>query len=304
MVMDTINTKKRIRKLLVVIVFSALLITVDAGVQYFRGLDFLRGYPMTGYKRIRASFVSPNDFAGWLIMVICILTGLLLGNYSRRFLVKRSGTGILVFGLLVCVGLTYSRAAWLGLLVGLIIIAWQRIAGLSKKEKSLSVLLITVLMISIFIILPIRIKERAGYINSLRFLRWKQGLSIVKDYPVFGTGLSTYMSVSSRYPIVVKGQGEYYPHNSYLHLAAETGLVGLFCFLWILVSWYRLVTQALKKTTHPLLLGLISGISAFLVHSFFETNLYSLQLAVLFWFMFGLALALVNLLNKEVRIDT
>jgi O-antigen ligase len=306
MVADTINTKKRIRNLLIVIVFSAVLISLDAGVQYFRGVDFLRGYIMggQGHNRLRASFIGPNDFACWLITVICILTGLLLSRYLMRSLVKRLGLSILIFCLLICIGLTYSRAAWLGLAVGLMIIAWYRIKRLSKRTRVLSVLLISVLIVGTFSFLPVRMKERAGYINSSRFLRWGQGLSMLKDYPVFGTGLSTYMQISSKYPIMVRGQGEFYPHNSYLHMAVETGLLGLLCFLLILVSGYRLIIKALRKTDNPLLLGLMGGISAFLVHSFFETNLYSLQLAVLFWFMFGLALAIVNLLNREVRIDT
>ena len=40
--------------------------------------------------------------------------------------------------------------------------------------------------------------------------------------------------------------------------------------------------------------GLLAGLFGFLVHSFFDTNLYSLPLAVLFWAFAGLAAAKIQ----------
>jgi hypothetical protein len=39
------------------------------------------------------------------------------------------------------------------------------------------------------------------------------------------------------------------------------------------------------------LLGLLAGVIGCLAHSFFDTNLYSLRLAVLFWVWVGLIVA-------------
>ena len=49
-----------------------------------------------------------------------------------------------------------------------------------------------------------------------------------------------------------------------------------------------------------LLLGLLAGVVGFLVHSFFEVNLYSLQLAVLFWVWVGLILARISKKQEEL----
>ena len=45
------------------------------------------------------------------------------------------------------------------------------------------------------------------------------------------------------------------------------------------------------------------GALAFLVHSFFDTHFYSLQLSALFWFMVGVLVAMDNMLNREVSCD-
>ena len=297
-VVDTINTEKRIKNLLAVVIFSALFISADAATQYFRGVDFLRGYPISG-QRLTASFQNPNSFGEWLIMVIFITLGLLLTMQPGKFILKRLGLSILAFILMLLIGLTYSRGAWIGFLAGLIIIVAYKISRSSKRARTLLALLIIMFVIGIFFLLPSAIKERIVSVGTIegsglvRLKLWQGALGIIKDFPLFGAGLNTYASVSLRYSIPGE-EGYSYAHNSYLQMAAETGLAGLACFLWILVKFFRLEFRALLLRDSPLWgysLGLLAGISAFLVHGFFESNLYSFQLATLFWFMLGLAIS-------------
>lgn len=315
MVVDTINTKKRIRNVFAVVILSAFFISIDAGVQYFRGVDFLRGYSMCG-QRLIASFRNPNDFGGWLVMVVFIILGLFSCRQMNKSILRKSGLGILVFTLLWCLGLSYSRGAWIGFFAGLIIFTVYKVIKLPKRKKVLSFLIIIVFAVGIFFLLPSTMKERIesmGVIEGSSLFRlglWQEALGIIKDFPVFGAGLNTYMEVSSEYSVPGGGRGMYYPHNAYLHIAAEIGLVGLACFLWLLFRFYRLMFRGLKERRDSPLpstslgtgwgqsLGLLAGISAFLVHSFFETNFYSLRLAILFWFMLGLGVSVVKADNS------
>jgi len=111
-----------------------------------------------------------------------------------------------------------------------------------------------------------------------------------------GTGFNTYSKVG---PTYARAGGGYYPHNSYLHMAAEIGLIGLACFLWILINLYKSGLRALKKTNDFLLLGLLASITAFLTQSFFDVNFYALQMATLFWFIFGLTLSRISILTNN-----
>ena len=117
---------------------------------------------------------------------------------------------------------------------------------------------------------------------------------IIKDYPILGTGPNTYLSVVPQYKIADKNY-LYYPHNSFLHMAAEVGLLGLWAFLWVMWRFFRQGIKISKKQGNILLLGLMAGVLAFLIHSFFDTNLYSLQLVVLFWFVLGLGVSMFSL---------
>ncbi len=123
MVIENINNKKRLRNIVIVMVISACFIVTDAAVQYFRGRDFLRGFPL---ERLRVSFPSANGFAGWLIMFIPIFLGILatkqLNGLGSR--IKKIALGALVVFMLICLVLTYSRGAWLGFILGLGLIVY------------------------------------------------------------------------------------------------------------------------------------------------------------------------------------
>jgi O-antigen ligase len=82
-----------------------------------------------------------------------------------------------------------------------------------------------------------------------------------------------------------------YAHNCYLQIWAETGIFSLFSFLIFAGSlfWFGIKSFLAKKDY--LLIGLLAGISAYLAHAFFDTALYSLPLAFLFWILAGLILA-------------
>ena len=178
-------------------------------------------------------------------------------------------------------------------MVGLSLIGYWVIRPLSYRAKILTCLLLIICLLGISFILPNSIKERAASIVKVeatwRLYVWQGAIKMIQDRPIFGHGVGSFMDIYGRYQGMGTGA---YAHNCFLQMAAEIGIVGLVCFIWILVRFFRLGFRTLKERKDSLLLGLLAGIFAFLVHSFFDTNLYSLQLAVLFWFMLGLAVSI------------
>jgi len=93
--------------------------------------------------------------------------------------------------------------------------------------------------------------------------------------------------------------------NCYSQMLIEIRLVGLVRFLGILLSLMRnmgkLLTGQEKSKSNFLiiLVGLCGGVVAFLLHSFFDTNLYSFQLSLNFWFFIGLILSIHRLLKES-----
>jgi hypothetical protein len=91
-------------------------------------------------------------------------------------------------------------------------------------------------------------------------------------------------------------------------MTAETGFLGLFCFLWVIFVLLRHSFDCCQKVNGParmalrpdawpltLLQGVLSGLCGLLVQSFFDNTFYTVQLSVLIWLIFGLTVVLVQL---------
>ena len=81
-------------------------------------------------------------------------------------------------------------------------------------------------------------------------------------------------------------------------------ILGLVCFLsivWAVVSMVRKNIGKIHEDPNLFLLqlGIFAGLIAFLVQSFFDTNLYSLKLSGCFWYMIGMIVVIDNLLHKS-----
>ncbi len=117
---------------------------------------------------------------------------------------------------------------------------------------------------------------------------WQEAIHMIRDYPVFGVGINAYSLVAPRYKITWGG----YPHNCYLQMLVEIGIVGFLPFLWILFRIFRVGIIHESRVQDPslvlILVGAMSGFLGFLVHSSVDTNFYSVQLGSLMWLMMGL----------------
>jgi O-antigen ligase len=322
MIIEVINSKERLRNVLIAVIASAVLISIDAGFQYFRGVDFLRGHRLV-YCTFGASFYSASGFSAWLIIIIPLTIGILAANIIPNVKLKILLSALVIIQLLYLLR-TYSRGAWIGFIIAAIVMGYYLVKNNFSSRIKMFCFFAAVCLLAIYLFLPrtliINFKEdiKARFkfsqsindriksipqvnqrSNLLRIKLWRESLRIIEDHPFVGCGLNTYSIVARDYKSF-EGGGVY-PHNSFLQMGAETGLLGLFVFLWVLFVFFRIGLRYLKQRKDYLVLGLLSGILAFLVHAFFDTHLYSLQLIVLFWYMLGLTIAIIKLRSKEQR---
>lgn len=332
---ETINSRDKLKLILITILLSIVLMVVDGIFQLAIGWDFIRHYRITGWdyalpsflggKRMNASFLNPNGFGGWLTVMIPIVLG--IGFIPKRELpgmIRKSIVWTLAGLMTLCLIASGSKGAQAGFTFAILLFT------ILMKRRVLVFVIAFILILSILIIpcfinissaFTVFVKEVAMIKSSdqaLTFMKdfifsakkhlvsimlerdiiranlWRQSLLIIKDFPLFGCGLNTYSIVAPRYENNERGSGTY-PHNSYLQMAAETGIVGLASFLLVIISLFAVSFKNMKKIKSEfyinILIGLLAGLFGFLVHSFFDVNFYALQLANLMWFIMGLIMA-------------
>lgn len=121
------------------------------------------------------------------------------------------------------------------------------------------------------------------------------GITIFLDHPIFGVGGGNYQSVYFPYALHLNvPDAAAVPHDLYLQVAAETGVVGLvtFCAAMALVLWsgWRAVRVA-RDARSPRVAGLYAStmmaLAAFLIGSLLLPHAYPRYL----WMLVGLVLA-------------
>ncbi len=300
LVAETIRTPRQIWTAFFILLFTALSTAFDGLQQfYLTGIDIFyeRGLTRGG---VTAAFQHANSLAAYLITVLpaaVILPCLRLKPWQKL----ASGAGVFILGWILF--LTFSRMALLScilVLLPLLFIANRRafvvflvglgLAGALIYSKALGP--------------RFEIKNLAAS-TEWREGVWRETVPMIKQRPLLGHGTNTYMRTFEKY----RTQDVYNPtdpthaHNCYIQMLAEVGILGLLAFGWVVVHLGQGLYGALRPFQNNdlslLLLGLTGGLAAFLIHSFFDTNFYSLQLSSHFWFLAGLAVSLERILKPS-----
>lgn len=282
-VSDVIDSKTRFNNVLIAAVLSMALVGLDGLYQCITGTDFLRGYSSDGNCVIRGPFTSRNSFAGWLVIMIPLAVSII---YLRKGGFFGLSARLLAGVLAICMVLTYSRGALTAVLFALTFFAFLK----GHKAMLISMIFIFAASLAASYFMKMRINSMAMVPGYDRIGLWQEALGIIEDFPLLGCGPNTYTVVGPYYK--VSGGGGCYPHNSYLQMTAELGLLGLSSFIWIIINLFRSCLADVKKIRdNPygiIMLGLLSGLFGFLIHSFVDVNIYTLQLGNLMWFVMGL----------------
>ena len=133
--------------------------------------------------------------------------------------------------------LTYTRGAWLALVIALPFYFFE------KKNKLFIISLISLIIVGI----GVGAYKLAG--DSVvrprsdieRVSQWKAAIVGFKERPVFGLGYLNFEKMSHdlkvKYNIEAQDFGGH-AHSNYLEMLASTGVVGFFFFMLWLVSWF------------------------------------------------------------------
>ncbi len=217
--------------------------------------------------------------------------------------------------------LSYSRAAWISIVAGLIFLL---LIYLKTTFKSLVILSgLTVLIVAInFNPIIKKLKTNKAVSgktfeqdiqsvtnisnddsNTERLNRWQAGLRMFKDKPITGYGPGTYRFQYSGYQrahemtYISSTEGEKGGiHSEYLNPLVETGIPGFVSFIVLiflfLKAGFKCIYQQKDKTISVLALALTCGMVTYLVHGLFNNFLDQDKAAILFWSVIGMMLAL------------
>ncbi len=191
------------------------------------------------------TLTHPNELAYFLLpfTILFFLLGFIKNNKDKRFYLLGFAFG------LIGIILSLSRSAWLTLLLiiipSLIIIQIKYYNFIDNKFYIFlrKIFLITIPLIFIFIIPRLQksiLTFDSGGSGLFRLNQYNETLSLIAKYPLFGVGQG--MSIMGMFMENPLGDMYYFPtfpHNIYIHLALEVGLVP-FAFFFFFIYYFLL----------------------------------------------------------------
>lgn len=236
---------------------SLLTVSVFAGlfgwIQYFFYPD-LRSFTIWGWDdhllRLVGTFLDPGFTS--IILVLGFLTSLRYINTEKKI------TFILPLLLFVTTLFTYSRAGYLALLVGALVMLF--------KKPIIIVIFILIFVISV-LLLPKKEGEGVKLERSssvlARFENYSQTFEIIKKFPVFGVGYNNLC--------LVRGNSDSHScsgsDSSLLMILATTGIVGIAVFS-------DLINQMRLSSTNSYGKIFFASGASLMVHSIFVNSLF------------------------------
>ncbi len=260
------------------LLLSGLVTSLFAIFQHFTGWMVPWDFWANGETfRVTAWYGFPNGVGLFLAPLAILAIGIGLQKYTTPLLrgiaiataltapiavFYAKSTGGLI-GILAGIGvyLLYNkRTRWPAIIVGVVafttLMNFSRLAGIKQE---------------------VLLQDRSG---QIRVSMWKEAVQVIKERPLLGAGLASYNERVEQYHVRVNGEGIeifHHPHNIFLTMWVNLGLLGLLGFVLMLVGFY------LKGTKHaPILIAVMTVI---VVTGLVDSPYIKNDLAVLFWML-------------------
>lgn len=233
-----VNTEVLVKKLLwVLIAFTTIICTVNIYAHH-KGLFSGR---MTSFF---GGMKDSNGFGLFLVMMIPYIAAFLL----EARLDSRKAMCFYIYSLfasLYCITRTYSRGAFLALFVVFGLIGLRN----RKEAKIVSLMFILIVIVTTYKTPP----KYWNRINTItkdnieidsgakmsRIIAWTKAVEMIKEEPFLGVGLGNFEPRWSSMHTSYNEDGRTYVcHNTFLEIAAESGLIALFLFLMVIQKTY------------------------------------------------------------------
>ena len=307
--LNSVDSRGQLERMVKLMVLGGTLVAAYGMVQYVFGSGYqsaawVDSAMFSGISfRVGSTMENPNMLGQYLVLMIPLGGACLLNAKQRKERLFWLGCcGVLC----LCLVLTFSRGAWLALLLAGLVFAVM----LNPRLLMLAPFALIVL----YFVLPDTIIQRFTSIGDLadrstsyRVSIWFGTLRMLADYWLCGVGpgdvaFNTVYPAYSYDEIVAP-----HSHNLLLQITVDAGVCALVVFFVILICYFRWLCVALhrekKGKGRMLQIAFLSGAAGFMVQAMTDYSFYNYRVMFVFWayLALGMAAARWSELTEEVE---
>jgi O-antigen ligase len=280
----TIKEKKDIQLILSGLVLCGFFTSILAIYQHFTGWLVPEAFwTNRNTYRVTAWYGFPNAVGLFLAPLFPLALSVIPTKSGSRGFKKLSLTTNILFLPLSILAIYFAKST--GAIIGLI--AGLGILLLINKKTRLPTIILGIASVIVLFSLPrtniirqeLFFQDRSG---QLRLDMWAETIEYLLKYPIAGAGLASYEKVIYPYRIDKWIEVFHHPHNLFLTMWVNIGLIGLIGFVWILVWFYRTgIQQVIKKNTA--VPYLVAAMTTIMVMGLVDSPYIKNDLVMIFW---------------------
>ncbi len=272
--------------------YSLLLVTstIVAGYavwQMFFGKDLLRHHPLepNGGLFLAIGLFGHHLTYGGNVLLTSLLAVVMAsrGGKTARAIAIRWGAAMIQLAAVVA---TFARTAWVGIVAGVVSIAMTTRGAVRWISAAAFVA-----AAGFALLLPAtraRVESIAGLGDDPRSRLWLTALRIWRDHPILGTGPGSFGPLFPFYKVPGWYMATGHPHNDFLNILVQSGIIGLLAFALIWVRYFRILWMArrLAGPQDPRSAIILSGICiviGFFAGAMGQCFLTDEEVGMLFW---------------------
>ena len=253
--------------------------------------------PIGDVPRAAATLSHPNEAAMFLELSLPLLVAWAWTSSTRW----RKPISLAALGTLLAIALTFSRAGIAAAIAALAVLGWVAI----RRPARGNVLLLGVVALALPLALGwaslmdpgLEHRLSAGIDESSlqqpsRVDFWFTAFAMARDHPWLGVGPDNFRWLFSAYSGVAANNLGTHAHNQYLESLADTGILGLASFVWVVAALTLAAARQLRLAASdwPWRAALLASLTAWLVHAGLDDFERFWPTDVAFWLIVGLVL--------------
>ncbi|WAM32353.1 O-antigen ligase family protein [Caldicellulosiruptor naganoensis] len=294
------------KRFISVYIFMIFLISLYGIYQYIIGVEIPSSWIDSSYEtyirtRVFSIIGSPNVLGSLLAMSIPFVLPFALYEKS---IPKKVYYSTVLISMIVCLGFTFSRGAWLAFLASMLLYGFfvdKRVLGLLFATVAAVPIFAPSIMMRVLYMLSSKYAESSA--RAGRIARWTKAFEILKENLLFGVGFGRFGGAVAKRNIA----GSFYVDNFYLKSAVEMGIIGVVVVILVFVMGLLLSARVIKhlnsKELKKIGTGILIGLATTLIHNIVENIFEVPMMTTYFWLFLGFLFAFEYIDSENDLLD-
>jgi hypothetical protein len=267
--------------------------------QLLPGTTVLQQLGISGWSRGR-DWRATGFYNHWVTYaeVLQLIASLALGI----FLAVREKKALLIFaviGLVFALGMTVTRASWIGFAVSVVVML-----SLSVTRRTFLIVAACAIPLVLVSVVVLQQKRGIGFFDrqdqstSWRQMVWKEGFELLVSKPrhlLVGVGIDSIKGHWREWGLFDNGRQPIgHMHSNLLQIALERGVPALLVWLILIGLYVRMLWKIIRREadsfSRGLALGALGGVIGFVTSGLVHYNWGDSEVVTIFYFIMGLCL--------------